>query len=109
MWNPDIDWLSPWTPVESQEAVALERELLREVGGRHALFGKKVIALARMTSTDDVLFGLLESGECAEVHLTWTANPPEPEPTFPFTRLFRSLVVWASTAMVDEHREFLGG
>ena len=72
-----FQWLSPWYPVDSIDVRAgLEAQLRREVGKRHALYGRSVRLIARRDDTDDALFAL-EGGGVAEVHMTWKNGAEE--------------------------------
>jgi len=82
----------PWMAVFEGDAASLEQELAREVGPGHRLAGRTVRAIARRADQDDVLFELLDSGECAVVHLTWGARPEQPP--FPSTRTYPSMEAW---------------
>ncbi len=104
--SPSIQWLVPWHALDAREAGGLERELARELGPGHPLLGKRVRALGRRQDRDDVLFELLDSGECAVVHLTWTQSPPERDPRWPATAIVASLAEWAKVEMTADHLEF---
>lgn len=78
----------------------LERELAREVGPEHALFGVSARAAASCHHCDDVIF---ETGDgYAVVHLTWTKNPPD-RPPAPGTTIHPT---WVTVARyVREHED----
>lgn len=113
-----MTWLEPWASIESlgppdwtpdkiaDYRRAWERQLLLEVGPRHALYGRKAVLIARLWSRDDALF-LLEDGAVAEVHLTWSKRP-EPNPLWPSTAIFPSLTVWAEQVMRPLHEAVVG-
>jgi hypothetical protein len=103
----DIRWLVPWYLLDAESASATERELARELGRDHQLYGKRVRAVARRQDCDDVLFELPDSGCCAVVHLTWTKSPPERNPSWPGTAVYASLAEWAATGMVEDHHDFV--
>jgi hypothetical protein len=74
-----MTWLEPWDPVVPGEGV----------------------------EGDDALFALEDgTGRVAVVHLTWTRSPPETLP-WPGTRLYATLEAWATTAMANDHAEFM--
>ena len=93
----NIEWLVPWNAVDARGAAGVEGELARELGPGHPLHGKRVRALGRRQDCDDVLFELLDSGECAVVHLTWTSSPPEQDSRWPGTSIFSSLAAISAT------------
>jgi hypothetical protein len=95
----------PWSAVAHGDG-ALEQELRRELAPDHALFGRSVRAAARRQDRDDVLFELTDTGECAVVHLTWTGRPERPP--LPMTRMFESISLWMSTAMMRDRADFDG-
>lgn len=107
MRSVDIIWLSPWRATRPDEADKLEQELRREIGEKHLLAGRKAVAIGRNASSDDVLFALGDSRECAVVHLTWTSRP-ERDPRWPATVIFESVDKWASAGMVRDHDEYAG-
>jgi hypothetical protein len=82
-------------------AVALERQLRREICKRHVLHGESVRLIARRADTDDALFALT-GGRVAEVHLTWRQGT-EPDPRWPGASIFPSLRHWARDSMVPLH------
>lgn len=88
-----VEWPFPWSPIEFDDKLNFEAELLRELKPEHPLFGVPVSALGRRYDHDDVLFGLQDgSGRIAEVHLSWAGereNPPWPD-----TSLFESFAAW---------------
>ncbi len=51
----NVQWLEPWSPVDSSHAVPMARELQRELSPNHALFGRAAHAVARRCDCDDVL------------------------------------------------------
>ena len=103
----DIAWRSPWSPVASPQ---FEARLVREIGHRHVLFGRPVIAVGRRMDTDDVLF-YLPSGPAmlAVVHLTWSTRTPEPDPRFPCTDLYQSVSQWIEQRMIPDGDELPEG
>jgi hypothetical protein len=103
----DIPWRSPWSPAASPQC---EARLAREVGPRHVLSGRPVIAVGRRMDSDDVLF-YLPSGPAmlAVVHLTWGRRTPEPDPRFPYTDLYQSVSQWIERRMIPDATEFSQG
>jgi uncharacterized protein (TIGR02996 family) len=70
----------------------LVRQLQREVGHAHALFGKQVLALAHRNSCEDIMF-LVEGQLLAVVRLTWNDSPPT-DPRRPATTFFPCWEKW---------------
>ena len=101
-----MHWLDPWHAVGDlgpDFAAMFEEVLRREVGRGHPLYGVPAEAIGKRDGTDDVLFRLLDgSGRVAEVHLTWTRNPPE-RPPWPGTAIFASFDEWAEESMRPDH------
>lgn len=103
-----MEWLEPWHPIkgEPDQAVAMERELQREIADGHALHGLPMRALARRHDRDDVLFMIDDgSGRVAVVHLTWTSAPPD-RPPWPSCAVFTSLEAWRAEVIRPDHDEF---
>ena len=75
-----MDLPEPWVAVATREARAvLELQLRVEVGKGHPLFGKAVIAIARCSGCDDVMFSVEEDPSWfVRVHLTWRQAPKTP-------------------------------
>lgn len=72
----------------------LTEELIREVREGHVLSGKSASVIARRDDRDDVLTKLdNDDHQYAEVHLTWSKNPPT-DSRWPKTALFRSFEEW---------------
>ena len=75
-----------WFPVDEKLSETLLAELRREVSPQHILFGRRLRAIARNGSRDDVLFKSVDDDEAVfVVHLTWN---PETDPAWPFTTRF---------------------
>lgn len=90
-------WDADWYGIEDPaEAMALSRELEREVSGTHVLFGHVWTAIGRRTR-DDVLF-LLENGTVAQVRLTWHA---ESSPDWPAAKVYPDFASWQSVPPED--------
>jgi hypothetical protein len=79
-----------WHPAESRAAKAAETELTRELHHSHALYGLKTMAIARRRDSDEWLF-LLESGQVAQVHLTYAV---ESTSAWPRSRIFSDESQW---------------
>jgi hypothetical protein len=102
--QPSLDWLEPWTPVES-EAANLEAELQRELAPGHPLYGHPAQAIARRIDCDDVLFAAMSPpGRIAVVHLTWSGQP-ETDPRWPAVVVFANLDDWVTRGMRPDHEE----
>jgi len=109
-------WLEPWVAMgdldwdaekRADYSAGWERQLVREVGPQHVLFGRTAKLIARRFDRDDALFAL-ETGEVAEVHLTWSKGQ-EPDPKWPGASIFSSLDQWASESMTLDHSEWQAG
>ncbi|MBI2192779.1 MAG: hypothetical protein HYU36_12430 [Planctomycetes bacterium] len=97
-----VNWLEPWHPTSP----GLERELEREVGPGHVLFGRRAVAVARRFDADDVLFHLPDGPTAfADVHLTWSCER-EKHPECPSTVLYASLEDWIQNGMRRDHEEW---
>jgi hypothetical protein len=103
-----MEWLEPWHSIEDDpdQVAAMERELLRELGVGHPLFGLSVRALARRHDCDDVLFAIEDgTGRVAVVHLTWTASVPE-RPPWPGSAMFASFESWVAEGMRPDSEDY---
>jgi hypothetical protein len=99
--------LSPWESIrESNEAANnLHKELQRELAPDHALYGKRVEAIARRIDNDDVLFKMLDdSNQYVVVHLTWTGDK-ENNIEFPWATFFPNFETWIIECMEKDHQE----
>lgn len=83
----DIQILEPFHKITEDQEVIFNRELTREIGLGHILFGKEFRCIAKRLDCDDCLFYLPQSEEYALVHLTWTKGE---SPEFPNTEIFTS-------------------
>lgn len=87
---PRFNWPEHWEPIGSY-AANLENELARELPLGHALAGRKVKAIARYASTDDVMFATDDPKQpIAIVHLTWSGCE-ESDCKWPWTDMYSSL------------------
>jgi len=99
------EWLVPWRPILESADDRFAEELHSELCSSHALFGIAVRSIACRQDCDDVLFKLLDgSGRFAVVHLTF-AQHPEPNPTWPETRIFESWEQFNREEMQPGHDE----
>jgi hypothetical protein len=64
-----LDWGSGWAPVEP--GIALQTELMAELGKAHPLKGMNPSVIGRCLSCDDVAATLEGEPDIAVVHLTW--------------------------------------
>jgi hypothetical protein len=97
-----INWLEPWGSVQNPEV--FEKELYREVGQQHILYGKKVIAIGARCDCDDCLFEVLDSDfRFAVVHLTYSK---EENPNWPDTEIYKDIDTWIKERMMADHEEF---
>jgi hypothetical protein len=98
--------LEPWFGPPDQPEV-LDRELEREVGPGHVLFGRRMHAVAQRQGCDDVLFVSDDDGPqiVAVVHLTW-AGGREISPQWPSARTFDSLDRWLEEDMRVDHEYY---
>ena len=96
-----VQYRHPWYEIGTS-AQNLANELYREASLGHAMFGKKVIALAQRCDSDAVLFSIVGERRCAVVTLTWSGASEE-NIHWPETRIFESLDDWIHKVMlVDE-------
>jgi hypothetical protein len=88
----------PWFRLETEHALAFEREAEKEIAPGHALHGIALSAVAKCEGCDDVVFRASD-GTFATVHLTWTLKPERPP--WPQTRRLGRFIA-VETAM-DQH------
>jgi hypothetical protein len=101
---PAMEWLHPWQPL-STSGIGFVRELAKELSDRHALIGVPVVAVAKRSDCDDVLFATADTTKpLAVVHLTWSGHA-EPDPTWPFTTIYKSWQDWIERCMRSDHEE----
>lgn len=99
-----VQWLEPWYPVDIRSEF-FELELYKEVAACHALYGKKVKAVARRCDRDDFLFELEGCPyKYALVHLTWNK---ETTPQYPHTVLYRDIEEWIHQRMEKDYQEYM--
>lgn len=83
--SDEATYVDPWVDLrgggsaEADGRRRLEAELAREVSSGHPLHRANVVAEARCTARDDVVFRLSD-GRWALVHLTWSADEAPPWP-----------------------------
>lgn len=82
-----------WSPVGLIESWRLSRQLSRELAPGHRMHGRKWHAIARNTGSDDVLF-VSDTGEIADVHLTWGTPRDGTWPTAGFHESVESFASW---------------
>jgi hypothetical protein len=91
----EMKFVTPWVPA-GQQGEDLVRELEREIGDRHPLWGRRTRALARRIDADDVLFEITgDDTSYAVVHLTWSGKQ-EIDPRWPRVEFFPSLESWSA-------------
>lgn len=103
----ELNWLVPWHPiVDKGKDDFLVRELQKEVCRQHVLFNVPVKSIGYRQDCDDALFQLLDgSNRLAVVHLTF-AQHPEPDPTWPETRLFENWDAFVHDEMRPVHEDW---
>jgi len=70
-----------WMSLGRSASAAMGRQLAKEVGRRHELRGRSLIALAKSESNDDVAYLEVATGVVV-VHLTWSAERSPGWPAF---------------------------
>jgi len=104
----NINWLEPWDSLCADPS-CFEKELYKEVGAQHILYGKKVTALGRRYDCDEVLFQVSDSEfYFVVVHLTYTAKSDE-DPNYPRTKVYKNLNDWIDKCMISDHSEYILG
>jgi hypothetical protein len=96
-----IPFLWPWKALSANTG-ASDAELRQEIGKEHVLYGRGFRAVGVTVESDDWLFEL-DDGTFAQVHLTYTHNPPEASPNYPRTSLYETLADWMLAVMVPDH------
>ncbi|WP_133487720.1 hypothetical protein [Aliiroseovarius marinus] len=76
-----------WMPLGVFQKLYFQRALKRQMAPGHVLQGRRFRAVAKDASSDDVLY-ILDDGQAAVVHLTWTK---ETSAAWPSTALYPSL------------------
>ncbi|HEX9059358.1 MAG TPA: hypothetical protein VF941_04195 [Clostridia bacterium] len=103
--NNIINWLEPWDEL-CTEPSSFEKELYKEVGELHILYGKKVSAIGRRYDCDDFLFQIHDSEfKYAVVHLTYSSKK-EKSPNWPRTKTFKDINDWIDNCMIPVHEEY---
>jgi transposase-like protein len=97
----DDDDLEQWERITNEErSASLVKELARELGPGHILFGwvksGTARALAQSCRFDDVLFYSPREQKLAQVHLTWKQ---ERDPCWPHTTLFDGWSPWLQSRL----------
>lgn len=101
----NINWLEPWDSL-CVEPSYFEKELYKEVGERHLLHRKKIIAIGRRYDCDKVLFQVHDSEfNFAVVHLTYSSKREE-DPKYPRTKVYKDLNHWINECMIPDHSEY---
>lgn len=95
----------PWYAVGSVNGWRLSRQLARELTPGHKMHGRKWHAIARAEGADDVLF-VADTGEIADVHLTWAAPGDGNFPAAGFHKSVAAFAAWlaeekAYVAMIE--------
>jgi len=89
-----------WVAVDARSNDSLVAELHRELSPDHVLFGRRLRAIARRGSRDDVVFESMEGTQTVfVVHLTWK---PEANPSWPFTTRFEDFSQFIREWPVEE-------
>jgi len=102
-----VEFLEPWYSIadEPDQVAGMNKELRREVGDGHPLYGLPVRATGCRLDCDDVLFAIDDgTGRFAVVHLTWN-QAPEPLP-WPGTSLYASFDMWLVEGMRRDFDDF---
>ena len=99
--NINIDWLEPWDSL-CVNTEYFEKQLYKEVGKTHILYGKQVKAIGRKYDCDDYLFRVTDTEfTYAVVHLTYSTN--NNSPNYPRTRVYKDLNDWINNCMKPDH------
>lgn len=92
----------PWVQINAfldATGAALVRELVRETGPRHVLYGRDVTAVARCENSDHVLFAVGDPPSAfAVVNLTYSGER-EDDPALPETEFYDSFDAFARAHM----------
>lgn len=91
----------PWYPVGSIGSWQLSRQLARELAPGHRMHGRKWHAVARCDGSDDVLF-VSETGEIADVHMTWSTPVDSKFPSAGFHESVEAFSRW-----LDEEKAYV--
>ena len=71
-----------WMSLGRSASAAMGRQLAKEVGRRHKLRGRSLIAFAKSEANDDVAYLEVNTGVVVVVHLTWSAETSPGWPAF---------------------------
>lgn len=94
-----MEWKKPWYPIDPDETLVNEAE--KEISKGHMLYGKKLRAIGRNQSQDEVLYELVdEPPKVALVHLVWSGK--KDTPPWPTSQIFESLEEFANGRMQDD-------
>jgi hypothetical protein len=97
----DIRWKLPWQAVGSDAGtLGLQRELEKEVGPKHPLWGRTPTVIGRRIDNDDVLVHLSD-GSLACVHLVWHGKIDIHPEKYPWTVIYSSVSEFLSEMQQD--------
>ncbi|WP_090665674.1 hypothetical protein [Paenibacillus tianmuensis] len=82
----------PWVVVDTRTAIALEKQLMREINQHHQLYGRILKTMARCEANDDVLFHDIDNNRFVLVHLTWSNNQNAEFPRFDYFSTFSDFI-----------------
>ena len=104
--DKDYKWLEPWDSL-CTEPSSFEKELYNEVGEKHILYGKKVMAIGRRYDCDDFLFRIYDADfNFAVVHLTYSGRKEESF-KYPRTKVYKDLNDWINRCMIPDNSEYM--
>jgi hypothetical protein len=99
----DLVWLEPWESVKDSGDV-FDCELRREIAEEHVLNGVPVVAVARRTDCDDVLFATADRlNPLAVVHLTW--GNVVIDSRSPYTTFYEGWRDWIDRCLIPDHND----
>jgi hypothetical protein len=86
----DIKWRGFWKGLQSDaETLGLQRELEKEVGPKHPLWGRQPKVIGRCTGNDDIVVRLSDDS-FATVHLVWHGKIDSHPEKYPWTEFYSS-------------------
>ncbi|MCP3772533.1 hypothetical protein NLX71_04270 [Paenibacillus sp. MZ04-78.2] len=88
----------PWIVVDARTAIALEKQLMREINQHHQLYGRILKTMARCEANDDVLFQDIDKNQLVLVHLTWSNNQNEEYPRIACFSTFSDFIDYCKEA-----------